>query len=246
MKTYFQLSSPSIRRLTAVLVAFFALSIAPAEARKKKEPVPETSEEQKAREQEKAEAKAKAKARAKEASEKKKAEAAAAEEKAREADEHARKEAGKKAAAEGKTIPADGKKTQPPATGPPAVPGGGLEAHELAGGHLLERHVGKTEAELVARLQEQRNIVSSSSFTSQPVAEAVIGLMIARRQEEIQDWLRSGEQRLALDFFANKPVGISVSRRTMKAEPVRGVRLVLERDARFPGGWRILTGYPQL
>ncbi|WP_371241908.1 hypothetical protein [Pantoea sp. KPR_PJ] len=32
------------------------------------------------------------------------------------------------------------------------VSGGGLAAHEKAGGHLIERHVGKTEAELFDRV----------------------------------------------------------------------------------------------
>lgn len=33
------------------------------------------------------------------------------------------------------------------------VPGGGLEAHEAAGGHLIERHVGKSEQWLVDRVE---------------------------------------------------------------------------------------------
>ncbi len=32
------------------------------------------------------------------------------------------------------------------------VPGGGLQAHEAAGGHLIQRHVGQTDADLIARL----------------------------------------------------------------------------------------------
>lgn len=134
-------------------------------------------------------------------------------------------------------------KAKPPV---PAVPGGGLSAHEKAGGHLLRRHVGKTEEELIDRLESQPGIRSASSFPDRRVADVVVGLVIASRQKEIAKWLRGDEERLTLDFTANRPVGIMVSRRSMRAEPVHSVRLVLERDAEFePLGWRILTGYPQ-
>ena len=126
------------------------------------------------------------------------------------------------------------------------VPGGGLAAHERAGGHLIDRHVGKSEADLVRRLQEERRIRSASSFPDLPTAEVVVGVVIASRGAEISRWLKGRDPRLALDFTANRPVGIVVSRRTMKAEPARSVRLILERDPAFlPLGWRILTGYPQ-
>ena len=45
-----------------------------------------------------------------------------------------------------------------PAKPMPAVPGGGLKAHEKAGGHLLARHTGKSEADLIERLEQQRGI----------------------------------------------------------------------------------------
>jgi hypothetical protein len=74
----------------------------------------------------------------------------------------------------------------------------------------------------------------------------VVGVVIASRQKQIAKWLRGNEERLTLDFTANKPVGIMVTRRNMTAVPVSSVRLVLERDPEFaPLGWRILTGYPQ-
>ena len=128
----------------------------------------------------------------------------------------------------------------------PAVPGGGLKAHEKAGGHLLARHTGKSEADLIERLEQQRGIRSASSFPDAAVAEVVVGVVIASRQKQIAKWLRGDEERLTLDFTANKPVGIMVTRRSMTAVPVSSVRLVLERDPEFaPLGWRILTGYPQ-
>jgi len=43
------------------------------------------------------------------------------------------------------------------------VPGGGLAAHEGAGGHLLARHVGKAEADLAARLTAEPRLRAAST-----------------------------------------------------------------------------------
>ncbi len=44
------------------------------------------------------------------------------------------------------------------------VPGGGLAAHEGAGGHLLARHVGQTAAQLSSRLASEPGLKVASSF----------------------------------------------------------------------------------
>jgi hypothetical protein len=126
------------------------------------------------------------------------------------------------------------------------VPGGGLDAHERAGGHLLKRHVGKTEADLIARLNQDRGIGSASSFANKAMAEAVCAAIIKARQKQIERFMKSGEDRLVLEFNSTQPVGISVSRRSMKAVEVTGARLIIDKDRNFaPTGWRIITGYPQ-
>jgi len=52
------------------------------------------------------------------------------------------------------------------------VPGGGLAAHEAQDGHLLLKHVGKTEAELSARLVAEPHISAASTFVTRAEAEA--------------------------------------------------------------------------
>ncbi len=54
------------------------------------------------------------------------------------------------------------------------VPGGGLAAHEAAGGHLLARHLGQTQADLAARLAAQPRLGAASTFASRAQAEAAI------------------------------------------------------------------------
>ncbi len=60
----------------------------------------------------------------------------------------------------------------------PIAPGGGLAAHEAKGGHLLERHVGKTDEELVKRLEEQSYITGASTFYDRATAERLIQIVI--------------------------------------------------------------------
>ncbi|MGN7726266.1 RNase A-like domain-containing protein [Luteimonas sp. 22616] len=124
------------------------------------------------------------------------------------------------------------------------VPGGGLEAHEEAGSHLIERHVGKSEQDLVDRLQRE-NISASSSFRDLPAAEHFIAETIMENQGRIDAWVDGkGGNRLVLDAHFDASTGISVRRGETQAEDVFSVKLVLERSNALGIGYRIVTGYP--
>jgi len=124
------------------------------------------------------------------------------------------------------------------------VPGGGLQAHEDAGGHLIERHVGKSEQWLVDRVSNS-NISAASSFRDLPEAEYFVSETIAEHQGAIDAWLDGqGGNRLVIDSSFDASTGISVARGETQAEDVFSVRLVLERSDRLDIGYRIITGYP--
>lgn len=126
----------------------------------------------------------------------------------------------------------------------PLVPGGGLQAHEDAGGHLIERHVGKSEAWLVDRVNSQ-NISAASSFRDLPEAEYFVSETLAEHQPGIDAWLAGeGGSRLVIDSSFDATTGISVARGEHQAEDVFSVRLVLQRSDRLDIGYRIVTGYP--
>lgn len=124
------------------------------------------------------------------------------------------------------------------------VPGGGLAAHEAAGGHLIERHVGKSEADLRARLDADPKISGASSFRTLERAETVVGDAIAANRQRIDDWLAGSGTRLVLNHNASASTGISLNRGAADAADVNSVRLVLQRDASMETGYRIVTGYP--
>lgn len=124
------------------------------------------------------------------------------------------------------------------------VPGGGLQAHEDVGGHLIERHVGKSEQWLLDRVSRE-NVSAASSFRDLPQAEHFVSATIADHQERVDAWVDgSGGNRLVIDTTFDASTGISVSRGDTSAVDVFSVRLVLERSSQLDIGYRIVTGYP--
>ena len=127
---------------------------------------------------------------------------------------------------------------------PSEVPGGGLEAHEEVGGHLIERHVGKSEEWLVDRVRND-NISAASSFRDLGEAEHFVAATLSEHQDRIDAWVDGqGGNRLVVDASFDASTGISVKRGDSSAEDVFSVRLVLERSDRLDTGYRIVTGYP--
>lgn len=132
----------------------------------------------------------------------------------------------------------------PPVEGGGQVPGGGLQAHEQAGSHLIERHVGKTAAELMDRLRRD-NISAASSFADLQHAEHFVASLIEQNQSRIDSWVDGqGGYRLVLEGRFDAVTGISVERGSDHADDVHSVKLVLERSQELGIGYRIVTGYP--
>jgi len=127
----------------------------------------------------------------------------------------------------------------------PNIPGGGLDSHEAAGGHTLERHVGKTEAQLAQRLASETRISAASSFTDSSVAEVAIAEAMNRNQSAIDSWVKSRGNRYTIDYNANRIIGITLRRRASKATSASRLKIVLQRSAKLPPGYFILSAYPE-
>ncbi|UCV04243.1 RNase A-like domain-containing protein [Dechloromonas denitrificans] len=126
------------------------------------------------------------------------------------------------------------------------VDGGGLQAHENAGGHLLEKHVGQTEQDLMTRLANEPKISGSSSFYDRATAENALSQTLDVNQSVVQNWLNGTSNRLRLDYSSSSPVGISVTRGAAGAVDASSARAILLRDPSMPTGYKILTGFPTL
>ncbi|KDN09383.1 filamentous hemagglutinin family outer membrane protein [Gilliamella apicola] len=124
------------------------------------------------------------------------------------------------------------------------VPGGSLSAHEAAGGHLIARHVGKTEQELLDRVSTG-NVKTASSFTDRATAESVTSKAIEANQSKIDAYL-TGNQKgyLEIEYKSSSPIGISVSKGQTNVSKVSNARIIIARDSSMPNGYRIVTGYP--
>lgn len=121
------------------------------------------------------------------------------------------------------------------------APGGGLMAHENAGGHLLARHVGQTDAQLAARLAGNPRLPAASTFATRAEAEAAISGAFDHNAAQLSNWMGGGAQgRLIL----NAPFsgGSVLQSGAFAAAPGTGVRAVLPGNG--SGAYNILTGFP--
>ncbi|KDE25568.1 hypothetical protein BA81_18969, partial [Bacillus safensis FO-36b] len=128
----------------------------------------------------------------------------------------------------------------------PLSPGNGLATHESRGGHLIERHVGKTDEELLERLKSNPKITGSSTFNDRMTAERVADSVLGdpKSVDKIQKWLSDPNSRptLPLKYKGDgEVIGRSVSRNSEVVENVTNAKIILKKDEN--GGF-ILTGYP--
>ncbi|MGM0923934.1 MAG: ribonuclease YeeF family protein [Bacillota bacterium] len=126
------------------------------------------------------------------------------------------------------------------------APGGGLATHELKGGHLIERHVGKTDEQLLERLKTNPKITGSSTFKDRMTAEKVANIVLSdsKNIEKIQKWLSDPNSRptLPLKYKGDgEIIGRSVSRNSEVVENVTNAKVILKKNN---DGSFILTGYP--
>lgn len=123
-----------------------------------------------------------------------------------------------------------------------------LRADEALGGHTLERHVGKTDEELAARLRREPNISAASTYTDLLTARRIVALAIARSRARVDAWAaRTGSRpNLVLNYATpdGAPIGRSLSRGQRVSRPADRALVVLrwyERERR----WIVLTSYPE-
>ena len=119
-----------------------------------------------------------------------------------------------------------------------------LSQDEDAGGHVLRKHVGRSDAELRERLERERNISAASTYTDRATAEQAVGEAIAASQGRIQRWLdRSGNRpNLVLDYDSSQPIGRTLNRGESGPQPCSHAVVVLKYSA---PSYYVLTSYPE-
>jgi hypothetical protein len=82
------------------------------------------------------------------------------------------------------------------------------QAGSRLGGHTILKHVGKTEAELRARLAAERDLRAASSFTTLGSAERAISRGLSTNTLRIQTWAKNAPsgRTLIIDYAAGSIV----------------------------------------
>ena len=128
-----------------------------------------------------------------------------------------------------------------PAASPKTYRSAFLHDNEASGGHVLAKHVGKTDQELIARLKAEPHLRKVSTFTDEATAEGVIKVAIAENQEMVRKWLKAGKD-VDLDLLVDSPeaIGRLVSRGTSSSVDGKSAVVVLRRAA---NGYYVITAY---
>jgi filamentous hemagglutinin len=127
------------------------------------------------------------------------------------------------------------------------VPGGGLAAHEAAGGHTIARHVGQTDAQLAARLVSDPHIAAASTFVNIAGAELAIAEALDANAGNITAWIRgtSNQPLVLTHVLPNMTGGTILVRGAASPAPSSALRVVLKHDPSMPCQYRIQTAYPE-
>ncbi|MFI8222668.1 RHS repeat-associated core domain-containing protein [Pseudomonas sp. NPDC085632] len=136
-------------------------------------------------------------------------------------------------------IPADGPYSE-------IVPGGGLAAHEAQGGHLIIKHVGKTDTQLAQRLQAEPNIPAASTFMNRAEAEAAVSEALSANSQKVTQFLNSNKGKTSFSHDLSRPVGVSMLNGLSHSQSASKLLLVLKKDPALPLGYFLLTGFPEL
>ena len=121
-----------------------------------------------------------------------------------------------------------------------------LAAEEAAGGHTIARHVGRTEAQLRARLAQQGGIPAASSFRSLAEAERYVSAALRANRDAIRLWAASAGPNATRSFaYSARSLGYGVVRATGRLEDMHNMVIVLRKTQVGQKIYFVLTAYPK-
>lgn len=121
-----------------------------------------------------------------------------------------------------------------------------LAADEERGGHTLKKHIDKSDDELRARLQRERNIAAASTYTDREAAETAIAEALENDADRVRNWSarRGNKPNLVLDVHgdAAHPIGRTMHRGDTVSQPCSNAIVVLKA---YGDSYYVLTSYPE-
>ncbi|MBJ8028614.1 hypothetical protein JDS96_11820 [Bacillus cereus group sp. N21] len=133
------------------------------------------------------------------------------------------------------------------------VPDDILDQMENARGHLLQKHVGKTNDDLLKRAAQEG--VDATTFTDKSTATKAVQGNIRRNADDISNWLNdsnsSGVKTITTDHGYSIGKGVAVKNGGSSASKqitydLTKSKVVLVKDSSMPNGYKIVTGYPTI
>ena len=120
-------------------------------------------------------------------------------------------------------------------------------AEEAAGGHTIARHVGRTEAQLRARLAQQANIPAASTFKTLQEAERAVAAALRANKEAIKIWAKTANpgQTKAFAYDAGRIIGQGVVRSTGQMTNMTKMVVVVRKVIAQNRVYFVLTSYPK-
>ncbi|MFD3259633.1 RNase A-like domain-containing protein [Paenibacillus lentus] len=120
-----------------------------------------------------------------------------------------------------------------------------LDRMESAGGHTLDRHVSKTNEELIRRAI-QEDVEAATSFNDKNTAIRAIQENLRKNADDIAMWLNESDTgRKIFDVSHKNPVGKGVLEdKKQVVYDLTDSRVVLIRDSNQELGFKILTFFP--
>jgi hypothetical protein len=106
---------------------------------------------------------------------------------------------------------------------------------------LTGRHIGKTDAELTARLSAELDISAASTFNSAAEAEAAVAATLRKTAAQFWEWFAAGATG-PLKLKGTFSGGSVMLRGATASTPGSGIMLILRGSG--GGNWFILTGFP--
>jgi hypothetical protein len=120
------------------------------------------------------------------------------------------------------------------------------QAESQLGGHTILKHVGKTEAELRARLAAEPIIKASSSFTTLGHAERAVSSGLRANAALIQTWAKgpSMGKTLRVTHDTHSIVGQTIPRLSNRLQQTSRIQIVLKLQTYNNMPYYILTAFP--
>jgi len=129
----------------------------------------------------------------------------------------------------------------------PRLGHGGIQSQTRNFGHTARRHIGRSNAQLRARLDSNPNLRRSSTFTNFHMARrALDGAFVnSLNREAFNNWAANGfVGRLTVHYYGNHPIGRVLERGQSTPRRASHATFVLEGNPNNPGGFGVVTAYP--